>query len=100
MSIIIYLYNKREIKIIKRDKEGLFSSLHFLFFIQCIIVIIRFQFGERWLSGLKRRIANPLYEFFVPRVRIPLFPFLSITWYFFIVEERCGIDKMLRTFQN
>lgn len=35
--------------------------------------------GERWLSGLKRRIANPLYELFVPRVRIPLSPLLLIT---------------------
>lgn len=34
---------------------------------------------ERWLSGLKRQIANPLYELFVPRVRIPLSPFPLIT---------------------
>ena len=29
---------------------------------------------ERWLSGRKRQIANLLYKFFVPRVRIPLSP--------------------------
>ena len=31
---------------------------------------------ERWLSGRKRLIANPLYILFVPRVRIPLSPIL------------------------
>lgn len=31
---------------------------------------------ERWPRGLKRRIANPLYKFYVPRVRIPLSPLL------------------------
>lgn len=43
--------------------------------------------GERWLSGLKRRIANPLYNFFVPRVRIPLFPSPRIIWDFRIVRN-------------
>ena len=32
---------------------------------------------ERWPSGRKRRIANPLYNLFVPRVRIPLSPFTN-----------------------
>ncbi|KAJ6805185.1 hypothetical protein M6B38_382150 [Iris pallida] len=39
---------------------------------------------ERWLSGLKRQIANPLYELFVPRVRIPLSPLPLITIDFLI----------------
>ena len=30
--------------------------------------------SERWPRGLKRRIANPLYDPFVPRVRIPPSP--------------------------
>ena len=30
--------------------------------------------SERWPRGLKRRIANPLYKSYVPRVRIPLSP--------------------------
>jgi hypothetical protein len=59
---VVYIYIiKRDKKIIKKDKERLFQSLLYVW--------------ERWLSGLKRRIANPLYELFVPRVRIPLFPF-------------------------
>ncbi|PUZ60528.1 hypothetical protein GQ55_4G137900 [Panicum hallii var. hallii] len=43
--------------------------------------------GERWLSGLKRRIANLLYNIFVPRVQIPLFPPPRIIWDFRIVRN-------------
>ena len=51
----------------------------------CNVVII----WERWLSGLKRRIANPLYELFVPRVRIPLFPFplMDLFGFFFRILQ-------------
>ena len=63
---------------------------------------------ERWLSGLKRWIANPLYELFVPRVRIPLFPFPFCWWlaiwfifsisrtFLFFHSETYGIEKILR----
>lgn len=50
----------------------------------CNVVILFFNW-ERWLSGLKRRIANPLYELFVPRVRIPLFPFPLMTLFICII---------------
>lgn len=50
----------------------------------CNVVILFFNW-ERWLSGLKRRIANPLYELFVPRVRIPLFPFPLVTLFINII---------------
>ena len=61
---VVYIYIiKRDKKIIKKDKERLFQSLLYVW--------------ERWLSGLKRRIANPLYELIVPRVRIPLFPLMT-----------------------
>jgi hypothetical protein len=29
---------------------------------------------ERWLSGRKRRIANPMYDYIIPRVRISSSP--------------------------
>jgi len=29
---------------------------------------------EKWLSGRKRQIANLLYHFLIPRVRIPFSP--------------------------
>ena len=48
-------------------------------------VVILFFIWERWLIGLKRRIANPLYELFVPRVRIPLFPFPLVTLFIYIL---------------
>ena len=57
----------------KREKEFSFSSLPSS---EIVDKNSNYPFfnSERWLSGLKRRIANPLYELFVPRVRIPLFP--------------------------
>lgn len=39
------------------------------------------MFLERWPSGLRRRIANPLYGLIpVPRVQIPPFPILKPQW--------------------
>ena len=68
-----YLYN------IERRKERKKDSFLYLNVLSHVLII--FFNWERWLSGLKRRIANPLYELIVPRVRIPLFPLM--TWFFF-----------------
>lgn len=70
---ILCIYNLKT----KERKKSFFFSF---FRLQCVTQYFSILFNwERWLSGLKRRIANPLYELFVPRVRIPLFPFLLMT---------------------
>ncbi|KAJ6823252.1 hypothetical protein M6B38_384670 [Iris pallida] len=66
--------------IIKKENKS-FINLYFTCYITQKISIFNW---ERWLSGLKRQIANPLYELFVPRVRIPLSPLPLITSDFLI----------------
>ena len=56
---------------LKKSNNCVFSKQYVVF---CILFLNIIQKKERWLSGLRRLIANPLYDFFVPRVRIPLSP--------------------------
>lgn len=58
----------------------------------------KFLYLERWPSGRKRRIANPLYKLFVPRVRIPLSPFKNEMFYSLRPGLRPGsLDKNPKT---
>ena len=52
-------------------KKNFFSSIFIKFNVLFTLVIYN---KERWLSGRKRRIANPMYESIVPRVRISSSP--------------------------
>ena len=49
---------------------------------------------ERWPRGLKRRIANPLYNSYVPRVRIPLSPLFKVSLALLI--EKLILTRQLR----
>lgn len=54
---------------------------------------------ERWLSGLKRHITNPLYELFVMRVQIP-FKFENFDPRFFIKVNIWNIQKKKKETQH
>ena len=68
----------------KIEEKKFFSSIFINFDVLFTLVIYK---KERWLSGRKRRIANPMYESIVPRVRISSSPiFMLIITY--IIDKK------------
>ena len=89
----ISIYTKGEII------EGFFPSLYFLIFVQCIIVgNYPFSIWGEMSEWTKALDCYSIVRFFLYRGFKSLsFRLCQLHGIFFIVEERCEIDKMLRT---